>query len=58
MADRLPPLDEQMVADWAAVGLRKIEAHLAAHAAFCDFLRARGTSARDDEEPCPPPPDR
>jgi hypothetical protein len=47
-----------MVADWATVGLRRLEAHLAAHAAFCDFLRARAAAGDDDAGPCPPPPDR
>jgi hypothetical protein len=42
-----------MVADWAAVGLRRLEAHLARHAAFCEFLDQRGDAADDDEEPCP-----
>jgi hypothetical protein len=47
-------LDEQMLADWAAVGLRKLEALLARHAAFCDFLRDRRPDADEREEPCPP----
>ncbi len=48
-------LDEQMLADWAAVGLRKLEAHLALHAAFCEFLRDRRSGGDEREEPCPHP---
>jgi len=46
-------LDEQMLADWAAVGLRKLETHLARQAAFCDFLRERSCDADPRQEPCP-----
>ena len=46
-------LDEQMLADWAAVGFRKIEAHLAIQAAFCDFLRHRPPGGDEREDPCP-----
>lgn len=46
-------LDEQMLADWAAVGLRRLEAHLALQAAFCDFLRRRQSDADPPQEPCP-----
>jgi hypothetical protein len=49
------PLDEQMLADWAAVGLRRLEAHLARHAEFCDFLRERPRQSDDREESCPGP---
>lgn len=53
MADPRPALDEQMLADWAAVGLRKLEAHLARQAAFCDFLREQSRDADDREETSP-----
>ncbi len=46
-------LDEQMLADWAAVGLRRLEAHLARQAAFCEFLSQQEREADDREEPCP-----
>jgi len=55
MTDPRRPLDEQMLADWAAVGLRRLEAHLARHAAFCDFLHERPVEPDDREEPCPGP---
>lgn len=51
-------LDDQMLADWAAVGLRKLEAHHALRAAFCDFLRERDHDRDDPEETCPHPPPR
>ena len=51
MTDPRPTLDEQMLADWAAVGLRRLEAHLALQAAFCEFLARQ--DADDREEPCP-----
>jgi len=47
-----------MLADWAAVGLRRLEAHLARQAAFCEFLDERAGDADDDGEPCPHPPER
>lgn len=50
---RHPPLDEQMLADWAAVGLRRLEAHLARRAAFCEFLRRRSRDAEPPQERCP-----
>lgn len=50
-----PPLDEQMVADWASVGLRRLEAHLARHAAFCEFLREQRPRDDEHEDPCPRP---
>ncbi len=53
--DPRQPLDEQMLADWASVGLRRLEAHLARHAAFCDFLRERPAARDEPEEPCPGP---
>ena len=53
MTDPRPALDEQMLADWAAVGLRRLEAHLARQAAFCDFLRQRGSDDEPPEDPCP-----
>jgi hypothetical protein len=53
--DSRQPLDEQMLADWASVGLRRLEAHLARHAAFCEFLRERPTAPDEPEEPCPGP---
>ena len=34
-------VDEAWIVEWATAGLRKIEHHLANHAAFGDFLRAR-----------------
>lgn len=52
MTDPRPALDEQMLADWAAVGLRRLEAHLALHAAFCEFLRQQAPDADDREEQC------
>ncbi len=55
MTDPQPTLDEQMLADWAAVGLRRLEAHLARHAAFCDFLHERPFEPDDREESCPGP---
>jgi hypothetical protein len=54
-ADPRLPVDEQMLADWASVGLRRLEAHLARHAAFCDFLRERPAGEDEREEPCPGP---
>ena len=57
MTGRPRPLDEQMLADWAAVGLRRLEAHLARQAAFCEFLDERAGDADDDGEPCPHPPE-
>ncbi|MGD9696790.1 MAG: hypothetical protein AB7V42_14160 [Thermoleophilia bacterium] len=41
MDERARPVDAQMLADWAAVGLRRLEAHLARHAAFRAFLDGR-----------------
>lgn len=52
MRDPRPALDEQMLADWAAVGLRRLEAHLALHAAFCEFLRQQTRDADEREERC------
>lgn len=42
-----------MLADWAAVGLRRLELHLARHAAFCEFLRDRRPGGDEREEPWP-----
>jgi hypothetical protein len=46
---------EQMILDWTAAGLRRLEAHLARHAAFEEYCRHRG---RDRSAPetssCPP----
>jgi hypothetical protein len=53
MTDPRRALDEQMLSDWAAVGLRRLEAHLALHAAFCEFLRRQSRDADDREESCP-----
>jgi hypothetical protein len=49
-----PELDDQMLADWAAVGIRRLQVLLARHAAFCEFLRRRGeiAPAHDREDPC------
>jgi hypothetical protein len=58
MDDHRATLDEQMLADWAAVGLRKLEIHLARHAAFCDFLAGQSREAEDREESWPPRPAR
>jgi hypothetical protein len=44
-----------MVVDWAAVGLRRLEVHLARHAAFCEFLRDRPPGGDESQEPCPRP---
>jgi len=52
-ADPRRTLDDQMLADWASVGLRRLERHLARQAAFCDFLRRRRSGAEQPEEPCP-----
>jgi hypothetical protein len=38
-----------MIRDWAAVGLRRLEAHLALHAAFEEYLRRHGLTAREEE---------
>jgi hypothetical protein len=51
-SDPRPALDEQMLADWAAVGLRRLEAHLALHAAFCEFLRQQSHDVDTCEERC------
>ena len=50
MTDPRPALDEQMLADWASVGLRRLEAHLARHAEFCEFLRERPSAPDEPEE--------
>jgi hypothetical protein len=42
-----------MLADWAAVGLRRLEVHLARHAAFCEFLRDRRADGDHRDEPVP-----
>jgi len=55
VTERLCPIQEQMLSDWAAVGLRRLEAHLAVQAAFCEFLRQRRRDADDDEGTCPAP---
>jgi len=39
-----------MVRDWAAVGLRRLEAHLALHAAFEEYLGDGGRRPAPDEE--------
>lgn len=56
MTDLRRTLDEQMLADWATVGLRRLEAHLARHADFCEFLRQQSQHPDEHEEPCPPRP--
>ena len=48
----LPP-EEQMVRDWAAVGLRRLEAHLALHAAFEEYLGGGGEPPTDEEDQWP-----
>ena len=35
-------VDEAWIVDWATEGVRAVERYLAKHAAFADFLRARG----------------
>jgi len=39
-----------MVRDWAAVGLRRMEAHLALYAAFEEYLDDGGRRPASDEE--------
>jgi hypothetical protein len=41
-------VDEAWVAEWAAEGIAALERHLAKHAAFAEFLRARGDLHSDD----------
>jgi predicted nucleic-acid-binding protein len=41
-------VDEAWVAEWAAEGIAAIERYLAKHAAFADYLRARGDLHSDD----------
>ena len=41
MSEPRETIDDQMVADWSAVGLCRLEDYLARHAAFCDFLNGR-----------------
>jgi predicted nucleic-acid-binding protein len=41
-------VDEAWAAEWAAEGVAAIERYLAKHAAFADYLRARGDLHSDD----------
>ena len=53
MSDTRDTIDDQMAADWASVGIRRLEDYLARHAAFCDFLSGRRPhDARGDEDRC------
>ena len=50
MSEPRETIDDQMVADWSAVGLCRLEDYLARHAAFCDFLSGLGDEGRDPPE--------
>lgn len=53
MSEPRETIDDQMVADWSAVGLCRLEDYLARHAAFCEFLSGRpgdGLEERDVPE--------
>jgi hypothetical protein len=45
-------VDEAWIVEWAADGLLAIERHLAKHAAFADFLRARNDLDWSDGDGC------
>ncbi len=47
MSEPRETIDDQMVADWSAVGLCRLEDYLARHAAFCDFLSRLSDEASD-----------
>jgi hypothetical protein len=42
-------VEDAFIADWAAEGLAAIERHLANHAAFAEYLRARSDRAVDGD---------
>lgn len=46
------PVREQMILDWSAAGLRRLERHLARHAAFEEYCRQAG---REWSAPTSPP---
>jgi hypothetical protein len=44
--DLAPPgVEDQMLRDWAAVGIRRLERHLARFAEFEEYLQRRGADA-------------